>query len=309
MFLLALIYTAFAADYYLTTAGETAFGVSFDNARDICVQASTQGCGIALDAAFRGSTGATPGTCPAKYNVDCPSMTSDSSTERSFEVQGCTASLAMKAMSTVDCTIAIEGSIEGSDVKTYRFTIDPTNAQANSNFGASTGIDQKACGEAMLPGTCGGVDMASHYTTYGAVEGTCDRTAYPAECTGIDTSGISNVGPCGTGSFNWYFEDDSSCTAGATAVDTARTEANAFSGQVTSNCVDQTAPEGSSGVIGDMDCAKISTEGLCGNSASKRACPVTCEAGCTSDSTTTRASSVAGIVGLLFAGLVTLFAF
>lgn len=305
MFLLALISTAFAADYHLTTitspmsSGDIpGFGLSFNNSRDVCVQASTQDCGDLLDQAFKVVTDATEGACPDTYDVACPQLSADSSNvERSFG--GCTASLAMKAMSTVDCTIAIEGT----DAKTYRFIIDPADAQATSPLGASTGINQKACGEAMLPETCGGVDMTTMYTTYGGTVATCDRTDYPYACTAIDDSATISVGPCGSGSFNWYFETESACTDGKAAADTARTKADELAGgTVSDGCEDQKVPETATGVIGDMDCAKVEENKLCPNAAATRACPVTCNAGCSKTSAT-------GIVGLLFAGLVTLFAF
>jgi len=202
-------------------------------------------------------------TCAASgYVVTCSDYP-DTTYDLTYLSGSCgTATIGVKTMTDTDCELAIpDASLPAGAgaAMTYRF-------MPGGNLWDSNGIEESGCMEALLPSTCGGVDMTTAYTNMGGEASSCDQTTYSTECIDtIDTSAYNSLGPCGTASFSMYFSSSTDCDAAAAAAQTMVQEA-----QAATDCQDA-----DSVLSSDLSCADGVKQVGC-NAAVAVACPSLC---------------------------------
>jgi len=268
MIIFALLSIAFANTYHQTTASNTGDvtigGVEISNARDVCFQGDISSSIPGLDSAAQ-ALGFSSGACPTTYNVLC----NDASWTQAITGFG-SISGSIKAKSFTDCEVMDSSTA----VTTYYFLIGEANQGA---FAKSTDITQRACAEAVLPNSCGSVDMTNIYTnTMDGVAGTCDRATYPTACSAMSNNAVlSNMGACGTATVDFYFTTSADCTSATDSANTAAASAaSALTGNSDTYCTNEQGFDG-------MDCATAVDLIGC-NVGVYRVCPASCpsQAGC-----------------------------
>jgi len=268
MLFAVLISAVFAGQWNIIggTADLAAF-IEINNDQNVCVEVmAPDSCTVATmavsDDTYMPPLGfsKTPTCADSGYVITCseyPDATYD------LTSMSCgTAKIGVKTMTNTDCELAIpDASLPAgaAAAQTYRF-------MSGGNLWDSNGIEESGCMEALLPSTCGGIDMTTAYTNMGGEALSCDQTTYSTDCTGsIDTSAYNSLGPCGTATFSMYFSSGTDCDDAAAAAQTMVQEA-----QAATSCQDA-----DSVLSGELSCADAVEQVGC-NAAVAVGCPTLC---------------------------------
>lgn len=270
MILAVLISAVFARQWYQVGGTDSLSAIlEINNDQNVCIEVSAPdtctvlGQSISDDVYMPILGFEREPTCAEQgYSLECTAYPTTTYDLAYLGTDCGTATVGVKAKTNTDCELAIpEADLPtgAGPAVTYRF-------MPGGDLWDSNGIEQDGCMEALLPSTCGGVDMTQAYLNMGGAVGSCDRTTYSTECNeSVDTEAYNNLGPCGTATFSMYFSSNVDCDAAATSA-----QAMVDQAQVATGCQDA-----DSVLASELSCADAVAQIGC-NAAVAVGCPSLC---------------------------------